>query len=184
MSEVEKQESQKTVVAFITGLLIGGLLVWIFSSSPDEKVQPEEKKAETEQVEKKDAQTSSNSTNENSADGEEVKTEVSKMEIGDGNIAVAEQEAGAVVALGTLTFPTKSGWIVVRDDVNGTPGNVLGAARFNADEGLSPTEIDLIRNIESGKSYQVMFYTQEGTTNFTLGEDKPIDGTTATFKTK
>ena len=34
MSEQEKQESQKTIVAFAAGLLIGGLLVWVFAGSP------------------------------------------------------------------------------------------------------------------------------------------------------
>jgi hypothetical protein len=50
MSEAEKQEGQKTVVAFITGLLIGGLLVWVFSSSPTSdsmKVVSEDEKGDT-----------------------------------------------------------------------------------------------------------------------------------------
>ena len=35
MDESNKQEGQKTVVSFIAGLLIGGLLVWVFSDAPD-----------------------------------------------------------------------------------------------------------------------------------------------------
>ncbi len=181
MTEVEKQESQKTVVAFITGLLIGGLLVWIFSSTPEEKVEVKDASTNTEQVGKSD-------TNQNTGiKADETKTqpaETQKIEIGDGSIKVLEQNAGASVILGAITLPTKSGWVVVRDDINGVPGNVLGAARYNADEGLSPLQVELIRNTEVGKSYQIMFYTQEGNPGFALGEDKPIEGTTATFKAK
>ena len=38
----EKQEGQKTVVSFIVGLLIGGLLVWAFSGPSVDA--PEDKK--------------------------------------------------------------------------------------------------------------------------------------------
>ena len=55
----EKQEGQKTIVSFIVGLLIGGLLVWAFSgpeaSAPkmnDEKNKTEEVKETTNDEEK------------------------------------------------------------------------------------------------------------------------------------
>ena len=36
MSEQETQESSKTVVSFTVGLIVGGLLVWVFSGSPEQ----------------------------------------------------------------------------------------------------------------------------------------------------
>ena len=174
MSEIEKQESQKTVVAFITGLLIGGLLVWVFSSTPEKKEEPEiERQAIEEVVKKNDAQTAP-------ADVEKV---VEKTNVADASISVVDQKAGSQVNLGTLSLPVRSGWVVVRDLMDGTPGNVLGAARFSADEGLMPTSVNLIRETITGSSYQVVYFTNEGTTEFKLGEDKEIEGLSATFKT-
>ena len=34
-SDVEQNDSQKTVVSFAAGLLIGGLLVWAFGGTPE-----------------------------------------------------------------------------------------------------------------------------------------------------
>lgn len=176
MSEVEKQESQKTVVAFITGLLIGGLLVWVFSASPEEKKQPTENEAEvkTEEV---------------------VKTEVKKEEvgatkggeaevIGKGSVTVADQGAGTTVTLGELSFPTKNGWVVVRDYMDGVPANILGAARYSADEGLTPKTVELMRATTAGGSYQVVFFTNVGAQTFSISEDKLVEGIATTFMAK
>ncbi len=175
MSEVEKQESQKTVVAFITGLLIGGLLVWVFSSTPDAAVVPEVEKTEkvetTNSETKKELETSKTETKKNT-------TGVA----GEGSVTVNDQKAGAVVVLGTTKFPTQNGWVVVRDYMDGTPGNILGAARYNTDEGLSPTTVELIRETISGSSYQVTFFSDEGNIGFTPGEDTVIEGAAITFK--
>ena len=63
MSEAEKQESQKTVVAFITGLLIGGLLVWVFSATPEDKKLPVENKvSQNEEIVKTEPKTEISST--------------------------------------------------------------------------------------------------------------------------
>lgn len=174
MSEVEKQESQKTVVSFITGLLIGGLLVWVFSSSPEEKKQPEEKTTDTEVVAE-----SSDATKEVVAETKSTSSEV----IGKGSITVADQKAGLTVTLSGAEFPTKNGWVVVRDYMDGVPGNILGAARYSADEGLAPEVVDLMRATSAGSSYQAVFYTNEGDGGFDLAEDKLIDGVAVTFKT-
>ena len=178
MSEVEKQESQKTVVAFITGLLIGGLLVWVFSSTPESKQQAEEKKTDTEQTTKVDT----------TAEGEVKKDDTAKADsktqlpVGDGSVAVGDQKAGQTVLLGTLKLPTKTGWVAVRDYMDGVPGNVLGVARYSAEEGLMPTVVELARATTKGSSYQVVFFTDEGDGDFKVGEDKLIDGPVATFK--
>ena len=104
MTEVQKQESQKTVVAFITGLLIGGLLVWVFSATPEEKKEPTEKSAEKkEEVVKTELKTAVTETK---------KEEVAEV-IGTGSITVVDQKAGQTVTLGKLELPTKNGWGVV-----------------------------------------------------------------------
>ncbi len=170
MTEVEKQESQKTVVAFITGLLIGGLLVWVFSSTPESNVEVDDEGTNTEQVE----------TETNNQATTNVKTE--DETVGTGLLSVSNQKAGMTVAIGTLEFPTKNGWVVVRDYMDGAPGNILGAARFSADEGLVPTSVELMRETVAGSSYQVVFFTNEGDIGFALTDDKVIDGIATTFK--
>ena len=171
MSEVEKQESQKTVVAFITGLLIGGLLVWVFSSTPEDKVTLVEEKVT------KDTSTEVKAT-------EEKKTEIVKTTeaIEEGSIIVLEQKAGKSITLGATKYPTNAGWVVIRDYMDGVPGNILGAARYDVAEGLLPTSVDLMRSTTAGSSYQVVFYTNGGTTGFATAEDTLIDGISTTFK--
>ena len=175
MSEVEKQESQKTVVAFITGLLIGGLLVWVFSSSPEDKnnVEVVDESTKTEETAKDETKVEENKSKE---------TIAAPQVTGEGSITVVDQKAGAVVALGALTFPATSGWVVVRDYKDNVPGNVLGAARYDTAVGLIPTSVELMRETISGNMYQVVFYTNTGVMDFTLGEDVVVNGPAASFK--
>jgi hypothetical protein len=179
MTDVEKQESQKTVVAFITGLLIGGLLVWVFSSTPESKQKPEEKKTDTEQVAKSEEVKKEEVVK--TADSTVTKDTTVKAD-GEGKITVTDQAAGTKVALGALTFPTKSGWVVVRDYKDGVAGNVLGAALFDTEKGLTPTAVELMRATVSGNTYQVVFFNNEGKAEFELHGDKEVENTAVTFK--
>jgi hypothetical protein len=172
MSEVEKQESQKTVVAFISGLLIGGLLVWVFSSSPESAIAPEGEVKTTEEVVVEATKDAAKETTK-----EEVKT----VAIGEGSVTVPDQAAGSVVTLGALSLPTESGWVVVRDFKNGVVGNILGAARYSVEEGLIPSSVELVRATAAGNSYQVVFFTNGGAIEFNLSEDVLIDGIATTF---
>ncbi len=176
MSEVEKQESQKTVVAFITGLLIGGLLVWVFSSTPEGSKDVELTTDDAKTTETTKTTTETNTTTPT------TETPATKTAVGEGKIAVTDQKSGMKVALGDVTLPAKSGWVVVRDYLDGVPGNILGAARYSVDEGLMPKSVDLMRATTVGSSYQVVFFTNEGGIEFRLGEDKLVDGIATTFK--
>lgn len=182
MSEVEKQESQKTVVAFITGLLIGGLLVWVFSSAPAEKDKTNEEKTDTdtEQVDTKDEKTDEKTDEKKEATAETV-SDASKI-IGKGTITVSDQASGEVVTLGKVEFPTKIGWVVVRDLKDGKGVGVLGAALYNTEIGLIPTTVPLMRATVKDSSYQVVFFTNNGDSGFSIVDDKPLDEAVATFK--
>lgn len=175
MSEAEKQEGQKTVVAFITGLLIGGLLVWVFSSTPADAPVDESEEVTTEE--------SANTDDSDQISIATDTTETIKAAVsGTGSLSINDQAAGDAVVLGTTTYPTESGWIVVRDFTDGNLGNILGAARYSLDEGLTPTAVRLLRNTETGSSYQVMFYSESGDKKFSTADDKAIDGGATTFK--
>ncbi len=187
MSEQEKQEGQKTVVAFIAGLLIGGLLVWVFSSpTPADEMDDTPSDTNTEQPATADR---TNNTNVNTTDtsANEV-VSVPVLPTGDGAISVNGQPAGTVVALASAEFPTAEGWVAVRDYDGENVGGILGAARYSQSQGLIPKEVELLRGTEAGKEYAVVFFTEDGAVNtngglfFDPAGDKQIDGVLTTFK--
>lgn len=177
MEEGIKQDGQKTVVAFVAGLLIGGLLVWAFSSSPEEgSVDEVVTDTTAEEVDAPDNTTNTNTrpnTNEND-DTSVADTPEPMVAFGDGSLAVNDQAAGELVTLGESEYPSTDGWIVVHDYTEGVLGNALGAARYGTDEGLLPSEVRLLRVTESGKTYFVIFYTDNGDRVFDLADDYPV----------
>jgi len=155
-----KQEQNKTIVAFVLGLIIGGLLFWIFSPSNDTKVVVED--ADTETMETM----------------EESKGVVSP---GSGSFEVADQPAGEVVTLAVTAYPAQSGWVVVREYIDGVAGNILGASRYNTEDGLLPTEVELLRGTEAGNMYRLSFFTEDGDMEFDTGIDIEVEGGAAVF---
>lgn len=172
MTDVENKESQKTVVAFISGLLIGGLLVWVFSSSPEKAVAPESTNDTIENLNTENTDTSVN----------DKKTEATTVVVGEGSIIIKNQPAGTTVVIDSMNVPTVHGWVVVREFMNGVSGNILGAARYSIEEQLIPKQVELIRGTTKGGSYQVVFFTNSGDTKFDLGEDVLIEGIATTFE--
>jgi hypothetical protein len=191
MSEVEKQEGQKTVVAFIAGLLIGGLLVWVFSSS-EPAVAPTtgDTAQEVGEVSNTNSNTNSNNTSTtNESETETTEPAVAELPVGEGAIMVADQSAGSVVTISSASFPVADGWVAIRDYNNGMVGGILGAARFSQSQGLVPTEVELVRpeGIEAGKTYAAVFFTEDGSVNgsgslyFDPAGDQQIDGILTEF---
>lgn len=175
METTEKQESQKTVVAFVAGLLIGGLLVWVFSSSPADAPK-EEGADETETTE------TANTTNEEATTNETTtttNTETSSETTVGGTVSIADQTAGTKVELGTLSFPAKTGWVAVRDE-----SGILGAARFDIDGGLVPTAVNLLRPTVKGETYTVVFFNENGDKKFSSVTDTLISGVSDTLVAK
>jgi len=175
MAEQEKQEGQKTVVSFIAGLLIGGLLVWVFGGTPEEVEAPETNDEDTIEVV---VETNTDTTNQ------EETTEVEKvstLEVGDGSISVANQAAGKTVALEGATFPTEEGWVAVRSYPNGQLGSILGAARYSKEQGLVPSEVSLLAPTTAGRDYAVVFFSEDGDREFNLANDAQIGDVFGTF---
>lgn len=173
MDDNKAQESKKTVVAFVAGLLIGGLLVWVFSGSSGSSTS--------------DALSNKNKTIDDAIEeglGEAAKDKektgtttapTTKSSSKDFSFKVADQPKGSIVLLGEgVKYPTEEGWIAVHEEVGGELGNVLGASRYHTGVGLEPTTIDLLRNTEAGKTYHVVYYTESGDRMFDRREDTPM----------
>lgn len=187
MSEQEKQEGQKTVVAFIAGLLIGGLLVWVFSSPAKTEVT-EDTTADTNTEEPATADRNNNSGNTEVATSGEESVSVPTLPTGEGALTVNDQTAGDVVILASAEFPTPEGWVAVRDYDGENVGGILGAARYSQSQGLIPQSVELLRGTQAGSEYAVVFFNENGMVDangklfFDPAGDQQIDGVMDTFK--
>ena len=177
MDNDKKQESQKTVVAFVAGLLIGGLLVWVFSPAPEETpALGEDNDAEERVMDTDEDESMSGTIRTTTTDDVEAvdETPAVPVSVNGFSFAVANQAAGDTVALGEIAFPTSEGWVAVHESTGGELGNALGAARFNTAAGLAPTSVSLLRGTVAGGTYVVVFYTDNGDRIFDLRTDAPV----------
>lgn len=79
------------------------------------------------------------------------------------SLSVTDQAAGATVYVSQAVTP-EDVWIAVREDMNGSLGNILGAARFPA--GTNSGTVELLRGTEAGSSYFGVIYIDNGDTRF------------------
>jgi hypothetical protein len=177
----EKQEGQKTVVSFIVGLLIGGLLVWAFSGPVEEPKDEESTDTPKEQVAEDNTNNKGGETEETKTT-DVVETEVVKatLPVGEGKISVADQAASLEVKLDSATYPVSEGWVGVRDYSDGKLGGLLGVVRFSEE----PSQIVLQRATKSGNEYAVVVYKENGDRQFNLAEDAQVGEVYSTFTAK
>ena len=186
-NETNTQDGQKTIVAFVVGLLIGGLVVWMFSGTPTEAPNDNGQASDevTEEHEDESLEAEGNGeeheSNAESQAHETGHTPAASMEVGDGAVQVSDQAAGSRVALESVTFPMSDGWIGVRSFTNQNLGSLLGVMRFSQAEGLIPEEIILQAPTVSGNDYAIVFYTASDSNQFNLGVNSQLDGVFATF---
>jgi len=173
MSEKEVNESQKTVVAFIAGLLAGGLLVWVFISGPEQVTAP----AVDDVV----------AVDENTAEADEEEAAaptappLAELPTGTAAVDVQTQPAGSVVRLTSATFPTDEGWVAVRSYTNNELGSILGAIQYSKAAGRVPSEIPLLAPTTAGREYAIVFFTQDNNRAFNLDGDVQINTDLITF---
>ena len=91
---------------------------------------------------------------------------------GESMVEVANQNAGDRVVIISHTLD-RTGWIVVREDVDGNIGNILGA-RLSDSGGFVGGEVKLLRNTEPGKVYYVLLYADDGNRAFDIATDLPM----------
>jgi len=181
MAEETQQEGQKTLVAFIVGLLIGGLLVWAFSGPSANAPAPSPEEDETSEETERESTEEVSDTEDETNEEESTVTPASVLEVGDGSVTVNDQPASNSIVLESATYPISEGWIGVREYNQENLGHILGVVRFSESQGLVPDEITLQRSTTAGRDYAVVIYTENGDVGFNLGEDVQIDAIFDTF---
>jgi len=183
MTEQAKQDSQKTIVAFVAGLLIGGLLVYVFATPANDEHADENADTDIELVAEESADTDEDmnaDVDENTKGGDQPEMVTGKQ----GKIDIKDQAAGASVTIDGATFPSDEGWIGVRDYENDQLGRILGVARFSNEQSLIPTTVSLQRPTIAGNEYALVFYTESGDRVFSLADDKQTGDVVTTFTAK
>jgi hypothetical protein len=183
MAEEEKQDGQKTLVAFVVGLLIGGMLVWAFSGpTVDAPESLEEDEASETMETSDDEEGTQTSTEGNGGDTTPTETEpMPELQVGNGEVSVPDQPASASIKLESAIYPVSEGWIGVREYNNEQLGFILGVVRFSESQGLIPSEITLQRPTTPGKRYAIVIFTEDGDFDFSLAGDVQIDTIFDTF---
>lgn len=185
MSEQNQNpEGQKTIVAFIVGLLVGGLIVYMFFGSPAEApttITNDDNGTATTTPPDTEEDEDSNDSTVPSQDDTSSDEPAPVMEIGEGSVSVTDQSASSIVDLEAVTFPMSDGWIGVREFTNDQLGSILGVMRFSESQGLIPEEIRLIRPTTAGREYAIVFFTSDGTREFNLATNVQVEGIAATF---
>lgn len=158
--------NQKMFIAALVGFIIGATAVWVWSVAPTSPQAQSEKNEEATM--KADTSSRSGSADvqaPSAAVAQKVVTGTTPM------IAVVGQPAGSRVAFSTLL--NEAGWVVVHEDRAGEPGNILGAQWLPA--GTHAGEVTLLRNTETGKTYHVILYADDGDREFEVhGEAKLV----------
>ncbi len=195
MSENEKTEGQRGTVAFFAGLLIGGLLVWVFfggdradtdltDTDNGEIVENGEEDENGEMLIPNGEEGTTPTTPVSDTEDNEITTPTPEtrptLPTGDGSVSISDQPASSLVEFDAITFPVDNGWIGIRTYQNGQLQNILGVARFSKDEGLIPEAVQLLTPTISGQEYAVVFFDGPGR-EFNLANHPQIDGIFATF---
>ena len=180
MAEEQQQDGQKTLVAFVVGLLIGGMLVWAFSGPADSSPATDEEENVTE-VQNKTTDDSSETNTTNEEESESTTPSTPELQIGNGSVSVLDQDASMTIQLDRARYPVSEGWIGVREYNNDKLGFILGVVRFSESQGLVPSEIILQRSTTPGNRYAVVIFTEDGDFDFNLANDVQIDEIFDTF---
>jgi hypothetical protein len=169
--ENNNDESKKTLVAFVVGLLIGGMLVWAFSG-------PSDKKTDEVNSDEKTASTTMESE-EMTLEAEDAAPTLKVAEKGE--IVIKDQPAASTVKIDSATYPVGEGWIGVRQYNDDKLGYILGVVRFSESQGLIPEDIILQTPTTAGKKYAVVVFKEDGDFDFNLSGDVQIEEIYTTF---
>jgi hypothetical protein len=181
MAAAEQQDGSKTLVSFVVGLLIGGMLVWAFSGPTNQTNTSDVVNNEDEVGEVTGEQEVSVVEDDVETTSDTSAAPVLTLPVGDGSVVVNDQPASASIVLERATYPIEEGWIGVRDFNNGQLGFIKGVVRFSAAAGVVPENIILQDSTRAGQQYAVVVFSDNGDNAFNPAGDVQIDQIFATF---
>ncbi|MFA6601849.1 MAG: hypothetical protein WCT02_03250 [Candidatus Paceibacterota bacterium] len=86
-------------------------------------------------------------------------------------IVMSDQYPGNVVYLSSVQVSSPS-WVVIQADDAGSPGKILGSARFAT--GINPGKITLSSPMIDGATYYAVIYSDNGDAAFDASADQPL----------
>lgn len=90
-------------------------------------------------------------------------------------LVVDQQMPGDTLLIKYMSIATST-WIVVREDRDGEPGHILGAARFRNQGEYRNEMMTLLQNIEEGKMYYAVAYNDNNGGEFDYQINTPRKG--------
>lgn len=86
-------------------------------------------------------------------------------------LEVDDQKSGSTVVVKSVKLENP-GWVAIHDDIDGVPGNILGAAWFP--KGENSGTVELLRNTEKEKTYLAVLHNDDGDKKFDHKIDVPL----------
>ncbi len=86
-------------------------------------------------------------------------------------IVINDQYPGNVAYISSVQF-AKPGFVVIHEDKDGIPGDIIGSIYF--DKGTNTGKVMLSKNTVDGKMYYAMLHSDDGDKTFNASKDLPL----------
>ncbi len=175
------------VLTFITGLVVGGLLGWVwFALRPSSTANMAAATATTTAMTDTSSGAAMTATNSTSSVASGITLPASGAAATTNTAPASTSASSATNAALTIPSPQASGlnvavsnavvsqptWVVVYESRAGQPGNVLGAQMFFP--GTTSGAVSLLRGTLPGQTYFVGESVDDGDHIFSVDNDKPV----------
>jgi len=163
-------ENNKLLITAIISLIIGFGIAWLIFGEDTQKVS----------VKDGDLTQQEESTTDDSVLDSDIIIPVGEQASEISSLVVEDQAPGKVVVLKEANLNGEA-WIAVREDLEGTPGNILGAKYVS--ESSEEVEIPLLRGTVEGGKYYVSIFQDNGDREFDHNSDLEVVSTMVSFTT-
>mgnify|MGYP001577910553 CR=1 FL=1 len=106
-------------------------------------------------------------------DGEEATGDVSGLRVGENAVYVPEQKQGRSVLVGLVVL-AEGGFVVIHEDVNASPGPIIGASGYLPAGEPKNVSIPLTRETTQGDMLMAMLHRDAGDQSFAAADDPGV----------